>query len=179
MAGDRAMTGRAGKWRGKALAGRERHGAGARSALLLPVLLLGLAACSLQRDSLARGSVMELVGLTANDLKLCAGIPDRTSKGTHGAEFWSYERSVAPGGSISSPYGGFSLSGREECRATFELSGDRVTRLAFSRVAGSETGHFAPCSPIIEACSGLLAQGSVRVIRAEPELATAGEEGAR
>lgn len=96
----------------------------------------------------------DIPGLSANDLRLCAGLPERTTKGADGREFWSYERSsTASTGTISFAGLGINLAGGQECRATFELSDGRVSRMAFTRATSQPA-----CAPLVATCASM-AQG--------------------
>lgn len=93
-----------------------------------------------------------LPGLSADDLRLCAGLPERTAKGAGGQEFWSYERSKdATTGTISFAGFGINFAGDRECRATFELAGGRVTRVALTRATSPSA-----CAPLVQTCVGMV-----------------------
>lgn len=128
-----------------------------------------LSACNVGEYVAAHNAPEILTGLSANDLRLCAGLPDRTAAGTGGVEFWSYERSVSVGsGSISVPQVGLNLSGGggEECRATFELAGGWVSRVAFTRVSGAPATALASCAPLVGGCVSMIRNG--HLLRAAP-----------
>lgn len=129
----------------------------------LAALIVPLASCAVERQGIVRQASTDLVGLSANDLRLCAGIPERTASGTGGAEFWSFERSAATGGaSIDFQGGDLNLSGLEECRATFELMDGRVTRLAFTRTKRPGSVSRAACAPLVQTCEDMVARGALR-----------------
>lgn len=126
------------------------------------VLAMALASCGISRDMTVREATTDLVGLSANDLRLCAGLPERTATGAGGAEFWSYERSATTGGAnIALQRGGLNLSGLEECRAVFELAGGRVTRLAFMRTTSSGGAARAACAPLVRTCEEMVDRGAL------------------
>jgi hypothetical protein len=132
-----------------------------------------LCGCEAQDYVIAEEAKPLLVGLSSNDLRFCAGLPDRVNSGTSGAQFWSYERSVTIGSSsLSLTQIGVSLSGAEECRVTVELVGERVSRVAFSRMAGS---HALPasssCAPLVSTCVDMIRNGLL-VRTAAPPAAT-------
>ena len=136
------------------------HGVGSVGRRLALLWLLPLGGCEVGDYLTSQRAPKLLVGLSANDLRLCAGLPDRTASGTGDARFWSYERSVTVGsGSVSLTQIGVSLSGAEECRATFELARDRVTRVAFTRVAGSPAAPSAACAPLVQTCVDMVRRG--------------------
>jgi hypothetical protein len=124
--------------------------------------LLALGGCDIGEHWTADSAPDLLTGLSANDLRLCAGLPDRSVVGTGGAEFWSYERASATGtGSISLTQIGVSLASAEECRATFELREGDVSRIAFTRVAGPPASNLASCAPLVETCTTMVREGRV------------------
>jgi hypothetical protein len=102
--------------------------------------------------------------MSSNDLRLCAGIPDRTATATGGdgrpRQYWTYVRNPpsARGVTLNLPVvgGGVSLSGAGDCRATFELAEERVTRLAYSGAAELGPAHDAACAGIVLGCLDLL-----------------------
>ncbi len=94
----------------------------------------------------------EMPGLSADDLRLCAGLPERTARAENGREFWSYERSsTASTGTVSFAGFGINIAGGQECRATFELSDGRVSRMAFTRVTTTSA-----CAPLVQTCASMV-----------------------
>lgn len=131
--------------------------------------LLALGGCDIGEHWTADSAPDLLTGLSANDLRLCAGLPDRSVLGTGGAEFWSYERASSTGtGSVSLTQIGVSLASAEECRATFELRDGYVSRVAFTRVAGPPATHLASCAPLVETCSTMVREGRVTRVALPP-----------
>lgn len=108
--------------------------------------------CAVQDYFTANEASRAIPGLTADDLRLCAGLPDRTAQGGDGREYWAYERSrSASTGTISFAGIGVNIAGGEECRATFEVVNGRVARMAFTRVSS----HGA-CAPLVATCANML-----------------------
>ena len=70
-----------------------------RLVLLLPILLLP--GCSARDSAVAEDGRERLVGLRADDLRLCAGVPNLTANSA-GGEFWTYDRSP-PASGVSAP----------------------------------------------------------------------------
>ncbi len=136
------------------------------------LLASGLGAgCELRESTIARSAPSLLVGLSANDLRLCAGLPDRTAIGTADARYWSYERFTTFGtGTVTLPQIGVSLSGAEECRMTVELVEDRVRRIAFARTASPPSAPKASCAPLVQSCVEMIESGRLaRQIVPSPE----------
>ena len=129
--------------------------------------LLAAGGCEIGDYATAHRAPELLAGLSANDLRLCAGLPERTARGPGGAEFGSSERAVTVGsGSVSLTQVGLSLSGAEEWRATFELRDDRVSRVAFTRMSGAPPSPIAACAPLVETCVDKVRRGLVERIAA-------------
>ncbi|WP_424811720.1 hypothetical protein [Roseococcus sp. YIM B11640] len=126
------------------------------------VVLLGcglLGGCTVADGFAVSRAEQNLPGLVADDLRLCAGLPDRKATGSDGREYWSYERSAPSGtGSISFAGVGLNIEGGHDCRATFELQEGRVTRMAFSRITSPSA-----CAPLVRACNAMMEGGRVAV----------------
>lgn len=126
--------------------------------------LLALGSCA-QRDAMvAEDGRQRLIGLRSDDLRLCAGIPDRTAT-SPGGEFWTYDRAPpATGLSVPVPVAGgaVNLSAANSCRVTFQLVENRVTRIAFSSASETGLARDAACAPVVQGCLRLLNEGSIR-----------------
>jgi len=120
--------------------------------------------CSAQEALIAARAQYDLRGLAENDLRLCAGVPDRTATATAPdgttRHYWTYVRSPpsASGVNFSLPVigGGLSLSSTGDCRATFELVDGRVMRLGFSGAAELGPARDAACAGVVLGCLDLL-----------------------
>lgn len=131
--------------------------------------MLSLGGCDVGQYLTANDAPQLLTGLAANDLRLCAGLPDRSEESKGGVEFWSYERSSAIGSSsLSLTQIGVSLASAEECRATFELRDGVVSRLAFTRVAGPPATSLAACAPLVDTCATMVREGRLARILPVP-----------
>lgn len=120
--------------------------------LLLLLLALAANGCAVADIFTVSEVEARLPGLSADDLRLCAGLPERTAKGVGGQEFWSYERSKdATTGTVSFAGFGINFAGDRECRATFELSEGRVRRVAFTRATSPSA-----CAPLVQTCVGMV-----------------------
>jgi hypothetical protein len=107
----------------------------------------------------ARG---RLVGLSANDLQLCAGPPSRSGAGGGGLQYWAYDRSVATSEvAITTLVLGISAKRQAECTAVFELADGRVRRIAFPGAAGSQAAPYAACVPLIQECDAMVRGGAI------------------
>lgn len=115
---------------------------------------------------LAGRAQTELRGLADNDLRLCAGLPDRaeTATGPDGVQrrYWTYLRNppVAAGVTVNVPvFGGVSISRVADCRATFEIVEGHVTRIGLTGAAELGPAHKAACASLVLGCMELLGKG--------------------
>jgi hypothetical protein len=111
--------------------------------------LILLAGCTPAKLELRRNEGA-LIGLAADELRLCAGVPDRTQRSEAG-EFWTYDRSP-PGTGVSLPVpvvgGAANVSRATDCRVTFLLVEGRVARVAHNAQGGSLASDSA-CAPVV------------------------------
>jgi len=147
--------------------GREWLRRAARAAVGTAWFVLAfLAACGVEDVVVAIEARRALIGLAADDLRLCAGVPDRSAT-SPGGEFWTYVRSVPSGGvnfNLPAPLpGGVSLSGGGDCRVTFQLVGGRVRRIGYSGASQFNTGPGvdAACAPVVHGCLEALRDGEI------------------
>lgn len=135
-----------------------------RRALPLPILLLPLLSCSARDSAVAEDGRGRLIGLRADDLRLCAGVPNLTAQSA-GGEFWTYDRAPPPAG-VSAPVpvigGSLSLSAGATCRVTFQLVDGRVTRIGYSAASDLPLSQNAACAPVVQGCLRLVEEGGVR-----------------
>jgi hypothetical protein len=123
----------------------------------LAVLALALpmgGGCVADQAWVAADAREALVGLAAEDLMLCAGVPDRQGSWEESA-FWTYDRTLGGSGfSVPVPVTGgtVNLAGGGDCRVTFQVVGGRVSRIGYS--AGGEFGpaRDAACAPVVRNC---------------------------
>ncbi|GGG16970.1 hypothetical protein GCM10010964_01550 [Caldovatus sediminis] len=127
-------------------------------------LLLALGSCAARDASLADDARTAMVGLRADDLRLCAGPPDKRETSEAG-EFWTYDRTPS-GGGVSVPVpvagGSVSLSGGGMCRATFQLVEGRVTRTSISGTNELGVARDAACAPVVQGCLRMIRAGTIR-----------------
>lgn len=128
--------------------------------LLLPLAGLGCTAGIPVTERFARES---LVGLPIDDLRLCAGVPDREATSPAGL-FWTYDRSP-PSASVSLPVpvvgGAVNLSRGADCRVTFQLVDGHVARIGHSTGTARGLAQDPACAPVIRAC--------LRMVNPNPE----------
>lgn len=134
-------------------------------AALAPVaLLFALGSCVARDASLADDARTRMVGLRADDLRLCAGPPDKRETSDAG-EFWTYDR-TPPGSGVSVPVpmagGSVNFSGGGMCRATFQLVEERVTRISISGTNELGVARDAACAPVVQGCLRMIREGTIR-----------------
>lgn len=133
-----------------------------RGAALL--VLLALLGCSARDSQRAEDGREQLVGLRADDLRLCAGVPNLTASSA-GGEFWTYDRSP-PASGVSAPVpvigGSLSVSAGSTCRVTFQLVDQRVTRVGYAAASDLPLSQNAACAPVVQGCLRLVQEGAVR-----------------
>ncbi len=127
---------------------------------LLPLAGLGCTTAMPVSERFARES---LVGLPIDDLRLCAGVPDREAASPAGL-FWTYDRSP-PSASVSLPVpvvgGAVNLSRGADCRVTFQLVDGHVARIGHSTGTARGLAQDPACAPVIRAC--------LRMVNLNPE----------
>ena len=128
--------------------------------LLAPLLV---PACSARDSQRAEDGREQLVGLRADDLRLCAGVPNLTAT-SPGGEFWTYDRSP-PASGVSAPVpvigGSLSVSAGSTCRVTFQLVEGRVTRVGYAAASDLPLSQNAACAPVVQGCLRMVQQGRV------------------
>ncbi|MDB5380783.1 MAG: hypothetical protein JWO26_415 [Rhodospirillales bacterium] len=131
---------------------------------ILPVLLLLVAACAARDANIAADAQLRLIGLMADDLRLCSGVPDRRES-SDGGEFWTYNR-TPPSSGISLPVpitgGSMSMSSAGVCSVTFQLIDGRVTRIGYSAATEFGMARDSACAPVVQGCLRMVENGSVR-----------------
>jgi hypothetical protein len=128
------------------------------------VVLLPLLACSARDSQVAEDGRERLVGLRADDLRLCAGVPNLTAT-SPGGEFWTYDR-TPPAAGVSAPVpvigGSLSVSAGSTCRVTFQLVEGKVTRIGYSAASDLPLSQNSACAPVVQGCLRLVSDGAVR-----------------
>ncbi len=127
------------------------------------VLALALAGCAARDASIADDARERLIGLRADDLRLCAGVPNLTAT-SPGGDFWTYDR-APPASGISAPVpvvgGSLSLSAANTCRVTFHLVSGTVTRIEYSSASDLGLAQDAACAPVVRGCLRMVQAGRV------------------
>ena len=133
-----------------------------RFLLLLPILLLP--GCSARDSAVAEDGRERLVGLRADDLRLCAGVPNLTANSA-GGEFWTYDR-TPPASGVSAPVpvigGSLSVAAGSTCRVTFQLVDGKVTRVGYAAASDLPLSQNAACAPVVQGCLGMVDRQQVR-----------------
>ncbi len=128
------------------------------------LLLCGLAGCGPRASDLAEDGRQRLIGLRADDLRLCAGVPNLTAA-SDGGDFWTYDRTPTPSG-VSAPVpmigGSLSVTAGSSCRVTFHLVEAKVTRIGYSAESDLPLSRNAACAPVVQGCLRMLDLGTVR-----------------
>ena len=126
---------------------------------LLPLLTT----CSARDSAVADDGRERLVGLRADDLRLCAGVPNLTA-GSAGGEFWTYDR-TPPAAGVSAPVpvigGSLSVSAGSSCRVTFQLVDGKVTRIGYSASSDLPMSQNSACAPVVQGCMRLVERHEV------------------
>ncbi|WP_181708042.1 hypothetical protein [Chthonobacter rhizosphaerae] len=131
----------------------------ARPAVTLAVAVAALAGCAANYDfntvEIARTA---LVGLREQDVRMCAGFPDRTSS-EDGVTVWSYEQQTKGNGlTVSTPvlFGAantaLNMSSAGSCRVQFRFQNGRVDRIAYAGDNDGPRGRDTLCTPIVDDC---------------------------
>lgn len=124
--------------------------------LLFPFLFL-LTACAPRGAEVAADARQRLVGMDADDLRSCAGVPTRTLRLNDGAELFSYEQRNANVGGLNVSFpligGGFHLAGSGSyCHALFRMEQGRVAGLVYTGDSDDVAGRDGVCAPIVRGC---------------------------
>ena len=140
----------------------------ARLSLLGLLLPLALGACeSMQEEELALRGQRELVGLTDQKLKLCAGEPTAAAR-EQGRDYWQYFREATRNVDIGATRDGSVLesslgrtpiergSGSYDyfryCEATFELQNGMVRSIAYKGRTSTGRETLTACAQIVAPC---------------------------
>ena len=130
--------------------------------LILPLLLL--AACSSDLELAAERAPRELPGLSAAQLKLCAGEPAAKNR-EGGNEIWSYFLETNASVSTDSGLGSSPVSSSittydyyRYCSAAFTLRDGRVTAVALKGRTSTGRSTLEPCGALVQSCLKLRAR---------------------
>jgi hypothetical protein len=121
---------------------------------LLIILLVG--GCSSSGADVARDARQSLLGMKAEDVQACAGIPSRTLQLTDGSELLSYEQTNGNVGGFNMTLpmvGGFRMAGSGAyCNALFRVAQGRVIGLNYTGDNDDLAGQDGVCAPIVRGC---------------------------
>ncbi|HWX48042.1 MAG TPA: hypothetical protein VNZ61_08310 [Roseomonas sp.] len=124
--------------------------------LLLTLLFPLLAGCSSPGAQVAAEARQALVGMRADDLQACAGIPTRTRHLSDGTELLSYEQRNANVGGLHlnlPSLGEFSIGNSGSyCHALFRVAEGRVIGLNYTGDNDDVFGREGVCAPIVRGC---------------------------
>lgn len=128
-----------------------------RALLLVACILLG--GCAAREAYEAAAGRAVLIGFSEREMRMCAGLPQRTW-GDAGGAIWSYELdSKQTGGlTITSPIsplssGGLSLGGNSgNCRMQVRFVEGKVVEVAFAGDMDIGPARNAVCAPIVRGC---------------------------
>ncbi|WP_075215404.1 hypothetical protein [Mongoliimonas terrestris] len=131
--------------------------------LALGALLLGallpITGCTARYDfSTVEVARTAMVGLSGQDVRMCAGFPDRTST-EDGVTVWSYEQETKGNGlTVSTPvlFGAantaVNMSSGGSCRVQVRFKDGRVDRVAYAGDNDGPRGRDSLCTPVIDDC---------------------------
>ena len=123
--------------------------------LLLLAFIPLLANCQTYDSHEARRAQSELVGLSQDELHMCAGLPTKSE--TRGpATYDTYEQAAATSSSDFSAslplIGSLSFGASGYCHTTFRIVNGKVTEVAYAGDTGDIFGHVANCSQLVDHC---------------------------
>lgn len=129
----------------------------ATSSLLASVVLL-LGACTSPLEQVAERARTDMIGMSEQQLKACAGEPTATNQ-ENGIALWSYFRETSRSATAISDVG-YTPTRRGEttydyfryCEATFALQNGRVREVAFRGRTATGREIMEPCGAIVERC---------------------------
>lgn len=99
----------------------------------------------------------EMVGLSRDEVRMCAGFPEETDVADE-REIWSYSKNVRAGAGMNVPVlpglvgAQLSLSSGGDCSLQILFEEDRVRRIAYAGNNDSFAGRNAVCAPLVAEC---------------------------
>lgn len=130
------------------------------AAALLPLLAatLSLGGCASPLEEKAERARTEMVGLTADQLKGCAGEPTALNR-EGGADLWSYFRETTRSATVQTDMGDSPVRRGEVatdyfryCEALFVLQGGKVSAVEFRGRTATGREVLEPCGAIVDRC---------------------------
>lgn len=121
---------------------------------LLPLLL---SSCGYGASRMVHAAQISMVGMTANDLRACAGPPDKVTKLNASTDLYTYlYKPGSTGGFVVElplNLGGLALGGTGTyCSANLRLVDSRVTEVHYTGNDDRSVGEDGLCAPLIRGC---------------------------
>ncbi len=128
-----------------------------RTTPFILLVLAALPACSIRDAQTAATARTSLVGLSQEQLSLCAGLPAKTERVDPRTELRSYEAKADDAKALSLNFpvigGGVNLGSGGNCKVTFKLVDGHVQALGFAGDTDSGPGGIdAVCAPVVRHC---------------------------
>ena len=132
--------------------------------LVQVVLVLSCAGCAAEEARLAARGKADVLGFSANEMRMCAGFPNQTQQ-ADGADIWSYKRQASQNGglTVTSPLSavpGLSQSATigastAYCSMQVRFVDGKVVEVAYTGDDGlNRLTANANCAPLISGCLG-------------------------
>ncbi|MFO1025025.1 MAG: hypothetical protein U1E70_07580 [Acetobacteraceae bacterium] len=118
---------------------------------LLPLLV----GCSVIASQTAHRAQREFLGMSAEDLQTCIGLPDQHARIDAHTQLLTYNVMAPTSGGISLTVpvvGGITISGGGYCHITVKLQNDAVTEIRYSGEKDEIAAPDAVCAPALRAC---------------------------
>ena len=125
--------------------------------LLAAPLAVAPSACSVKKAETAAAARSDLIGVSAEDLSLCAGLPTRTERVDPRTELREYDYKTADANAVSLNIpvigGGVNVGHGGACAAAFKMVDGRVAELRYAGATDSGPGGTdSVCAPIVRHC---------------------------
>jgi hypothetical protein len=129
----------------------------------LPLLIftpLVLASCADREAEWAKLGRDKLIGLDQSAIRMCAGLPNGTTKDGRG-EIWMYEHAATPPGGVSPPTitvpPGLNVGGQPPtgyCRVQLRFIAGKVAQVQYAGATDMWNARDAVCGQIVRTCLG-------------------------
>lgn len=121
---------------------------------LIAVSMLG--GCGVYDSHLSHQAQVAMLGMSAEDLQACAGVPDKTVKINDRTSIYDYKLGPGTVGSLTATLpvvGGVTFGGNGPfCTASFRVIDNKVTDVHYSGDNDKTFGDDGICAPIIRGC---------------------------
>ncbi|MBV8193795.1 MAG: hypothetical protein JOY64_30640 [Alphaproteobacteria bacterium] len=140
----------------------------------VPLVMLLLGGCAFAGHRVAEEGRRAIVGMDAETVQACAGIPTRTKRLDDRTEIYSYElKNENTGGvQVTVPMigGGFKIgSSGSYCHAVMRMKDGKVAELEYTGDNDDPVGREGVCAPLVRGC--------LRARESDPEVKTARRSG--